>query len=315
MAEPMQHSVVDVPPQMAQQPMRPSWNPAEEARRRAELEAAAVAQMQSKRKRGKQLPMPVPDLTATAQIARIADALPSRNHASAGEFHAVFVPRAICVTGFFLLFAFPAALLYLNHLGHADLVNGRFEPDEFARRISIVMLAGGALCMLLGWLWWGVAAALNARHQARWAVSPWYVPASYVGVADLAYGATVAPTYVGELGIYVRACASALALMMYFSTLSTYRRTAQSVGASTSYFTRLIVTPWVVAVVGGVLAWFWKYLPPQAMLGALVATQLVAGLYGLTMYQAMASLDRACSGTRMLRHEDQEFAKFLKVVG
>ncbi len=311
----MQQSVFDAPPQMIQQPVRPSWNPAEEARHRADLEAAAVAQMQPARKRGKRAPMPVPDLTATAQIARIADALPDRSHAEAGDFHAVFVPRAICVTGFFLIFAFPAALLYLNHLGHAELINSRFEPDEFARRISIVMLVGGALCMLLGWLWWGVAAALNARHQARWAVSPWYVPATYLGVALLAYGATVAPDYAGEITIYVRACALALAVMMYFSTLSTYRRTAQSVGASTTYFTRLIVTPWVVAVLGVVAACVWKYLPGQAVLGALIGLQLVAGLYGLTMYQAMAGLDRACSGTRLLRQDDQEFAKFLKVVG
>ena len=310
----MQQSVFDAPPQMIQQPVRPSWNPAEEARLRADLEAVAAAQMQPARKRGKRAPVPVPDLTATAQIARIADALPDRSHAAAGEFHAVFVPRAICVTGFFLLFAFPAALLYLNYLGHAELVDSRFEPDEFARRISIVMLVGGALCMLLGWLWWGVAAALNARHRARWAVSPWYVPATYVGVALLAYGAAVAPKYVGEIAIYVRACAFALALMMYFSTLSTFRRTAQSVGASTSYFTRLIVTPWVVAVLGVVVACVWSYLPGRAVLGALVGLQFVAGLYGLTMYQAMAGLDRACSGTRLLHQDDQEFAKFLKVV-
>ena len=102
-------------------------------------------------------------------------------------------------------------------------------------------------------------------------------------------------------------------VMMYFSTLATYRRTAQSVNSTTTYFTRLIVVPWFVVIAAGVIAWFWKYLPTQAMLGAYVALQLVQGLYGLTMYQAMASLDRACAGTRQMRPDDQEFAKFLKV--
>jgi hypothetical protein len=311
MAESMHQNAFDAPPAI-QQPIRPTWNPAEEARRRAEMEAASVEQQLPKRKRGK-TPTPVPNLTATAQIARIADALPDRSHAEAGGYHSSFVPRAICVTGFFLIFAFPAMVLYLNHLGHAELVDSKFEPDEFAKRISIVMLAGGAMCMLLGWLWWGVAAALNARHRAKWAVSPWYVPATYLCVAVLTVGATLSPKWVDEFAIYVRACALALAVMMYFSTLSTYRRTAQSVGASTSYFTRLIVTPWVVAIGAAVTAWFWKYLPPQAVVGAFVALQLVAGLYGLTMYQAMAGLDRACAGTRMMHQDDQEFAKFLKL--
>jgi hypothetical protein len=50
----------------------------------------------------------------------------------------------------------------------------------------------------------------------------------------------------------------------------------------------------------------------QVLLGVFVLAQLVQGLYGLTMYQAMASMDRACVGTRMMRQDDQEFAKFLK---
>ena len=295
------------------QPVRPTWNPAEEARRRAEMEAAALEAAQPKRRRGKTPPPPPPDPTITTQIRMIAEALPDREHAKPGRYHGVVVPRAITVTGFFIAFAFPAAFLYLNHLGHADLVDGRFRPDEFAKRITVVMLGGAAMCMLVGWLWWGVAAALNARHRARWAVSPWYVPLTYLGVAALAVGAGVAERWLGENVIYARACALAMAVMMYFSTLATYRRTAQSVNSTTTYFTRLILVPWFVFLGAAVLAWFWKYLPTQAMLGAYVTLQLVQGLYGLTMYQAMASLDRACAGTQQMRPDDQEFAKFLKV--
>ena len=312
MAESIYETEVDFEPP-SHQPVRPSWNPAEEARRRAEMEAAALQAAQPKRRRGKTPPPPPVDPTITTQIRMIAESLPDREHAKPGGYHGVVVPRAICVTGFFLGFAFPAAFLYLNHLGHADLVDGRFEPDEFATRISMVMLGGAAVCMLIGWLWWGVAAALNARHRARWAVSPWYVTLTYLGVAALAVGAGVSERWLGENVIYARACALALAVMMYFSTLATYRRTAQSVNSTTTYFTRLILVPWFVVIGIAVLAWFWKYLPTQAILGAYIAIQLVQGLYGLTMYQAMASLDRACAGTQQMRPDDQEFAKFLKV--
>ena len=100
---------------------------------------------------------------------------------------------------------------------------------------------------------------------------------------------------------------------MYFSTLSTYRRTAEAVGAETKHFTRLIIVPWVMAAGGGVFVWFSHYLPPKAQIAGVLLLMLVQGLYGLTMYQAMLGIDRACKGTRMLHGDDQEFAKFLKL--
>ena len=63
----------------------------------------------------------------------------------------------------------------------------------------------------------------------------------------------------------------------------------------------------------GVFGWFSRFLAPQALLAFVIGIQLVQGLYGLTWYQAMSGLDRACAGTRMVRQDDQEFAKFLKL--
>jgi hypothetical protein len=290
------------------------WNPAEEARIRAEQQRAIVDQAEAKKHKGRRAQQSLPiDNSLTAQIAIINAERPDRQHAEAGGFHHTMVPRAICVTGFFLAFAYPAVFLLLNQKGHADLIDGRFHPDETAQRVSLVLLGGAALCMLIGWLWWGVAAALNSRHRARWAVSPLYVPLTYFGVAAVAIGAGLSPRWLGENAIYAKACALAFGVLMYFSTLSTFRRTAQSVTASTKYWTRLIIVPWVMAAGGGVFVWFAHYLPPKAQIAGVLVLMLVQGLYGLTMYQAMLDLDRACVGTRMLHNDDQEFAKFLKL--
>ena len=252
-------------------------------------------------------------MSLTAQIAVINAERPNREHAAPGEFHHTVVPRTMCMTGFFVQFAFPAMFLLLNHFGHADLLDGKFVPDETGRRVSIVMLGGSALCMLVGWLWWGVLAALNARHKARWAVSPMYVPLTYFAIAVAATGAGLSERWLGDNVIYARACALAFAVIMYFSNLGTYRRTAESLGAPTKYFSRLIAIPWVMGAACGVFSWFSRFLAPQALLAFVIGIQLVQGLYGLTWYQAMSGLDRACAGTRMVRQDDQEFAKFLKL--
>lgn len=222
------------------------------------------------------------------------------------------MPRTICVTGFFVGFAAPAVFLVLHQRGHADLINGRFQPDEFARRVLTVTLVGAAICMLVGWLWWSVAASLNARRTARWSVSPFYVPSTYLAVAGAAVVGWKADQLGGAGAMWVRGAALLFALAMYFATLTEYRRLAQAVGSSTRHFTRLIVVPWAVVVGGVIYAVLYRYLPSRGLLIGFLVAQLVQGAYGLTMYQAMHSVDRSTAGTHMTHHEGQEFAKFLK---
>lgn len=309
------------PPPQAQQPVRPSWNPVEEARRRAEAEAAAAAAAAPTRRRRGKDPEPPVDLTATAQIRAIAAEMPVREQREAGGHHLVMIPRVITLTGFFLFFAMPAVVLWLNRKGHAPLVDGVFEPDEYASRLLTVLLVGALVCQLGGWLWWGVAAAMNAQNKARWSVSPWYVPLTYLAVAVVLIVARFANQWMLDqpqlmsYADFAAYAAIAFAVIMYFSTLGTFRRSAQGVGGETRYWTRLIATPWVIAVAGGVVAWFWAYLPTQAVLGSYIALQLLQGLYGLWMYQAMTSFDRACAGTRQMHQDSQDFAKFFKPVG
>ena len=61
-----------------------------------------------------------------------------------------------------------------------------------------------------------------------------------------------------------------------------------------------------------VFAAVYRYLPSRGLLIGFLVAQLVQGLYGLTMYQAMDAVDRATAGTHMSHGEGQDFAKFLK---
>ncbi len=231
-----------------------------------------------------------------------------------GEFEhfGTVMPRAICVSGFFVGFATPALFLMLNQRGHADLIDGRFHPDEFATRVLTVTLVGAAVSMFVGWLWWSVAASLNARRTAKWSVSPFYVPATYAAVGAAALVGWKAEDWVGDRVVWVRAAAFLFGLVMYFATLGEYRRLAQAVGSSPRYFNRLIGWPWIVAVVAVVFFAVYRYLPSRGLLIGFLVAQLVQGVYGLTMYQAMDAVDRATAGTRMNHREGQDFAKFLK---
>ena len=222
------------------------------------------------------------------------------------------IPRAICVSGFFVGFATPALFLMLNQRGHADLIDGRFHPDEFATRVLTVTLVGAAVSMFVGWLWWSVAASLNARRTAKWSVSPYYVPTTYFAVVTAAVLAWKAENWVGDRVVWVRAAAFLFGLVMYFATLGEYRRLAHAVGSSPRYFSRLIGWPWIVGVVAVVFAAVYRYLPSRGLLIGFLVAQLVQGLYGLTMYQAMDAVDRATAGTHMNHGEGQDFAKFLK---
>jgi hypothetical protein len=230
------------------------------------------------------------------------------------KLHNTMVPRTLTVTGFFLLFAFPAVALQLNNDGHLRYAKRAVELDEQARRIVTIMLAGAAGCLLVGWLWWGVAAALNARQRSRWSVSPTFVPLTYVFTGALFIFGAVAENYFGEYAGWARLGALVVCACVFFATLGAYSKTAQAVGSPSTYFTRLIAIPWVVLAAAGVALFFSRYLSDQARLVLFLLLVLVQGVYGLTMYQAMTAFDRACAGTRLQHQEGDPVANFLKFV-
>lgn len=222
------------------------------------------------------------------------------------------VPRTLTVAGFFLLFTFPAVALLLNDGGHLTYRHRVVHMDDKAHRIIAVMLAGAAGCLLVGWLWWSVAAALNARRRSRWAVSPFFVPVTYVLYAMLGVIAAMSKQVLGDNWFYGQAGALAVAVVIYFSTLGAYSKTAQGVGSPSTYFTRLIVIPWATFAGSMVALFFAKYLSEEARLIVFLLFVLVQGIYGLTMYQAMSHFDRACAGRRLGHDDPDAVANFLK---
>ena len=196
-------------------------------------------------------------------------------------------------------------------------MDGSFEPDEFAKRISLVMIGGGVLCMLFGWLWWGIAAALNARApRASGRCRRWYVPLTYFAVGGAAVLAGMSPRWLDDQAIYARACALAFGVVMFFSTLGTYRTHRGGGGLGDE----VLHAPHRRAV-GGVRCrrrvwWFWHYLPTQAILGAYVGAAVGAGpVRAVDVSGDARRSTRPCAGTRQMRQDDQEFAKFFKPAG
>lgn len=222
------------------------------------------------------------------------------------------VPRTLTVAGFFLLFTFPAVALMLNDGGHLTYKNRVVHMDPKAHRIIGVILAGAAACLLVGWLWWAVAAALNARRRSRWAVSPFFVPITYVLYAMLGVIAALSKQVLGDNWFYGQAGALAAAVVIYFSTLGAYSKTAQGIGSPSTYFTRLIVIPWATFAGSLVALFFAKYLSEEARLIVFLLFVLVQGVYGLTMYQAMSHFDRSCAGRRLGHDDPDALANFLK---
>jgi biotin transporter BioY len=228
------------------------------------------------------------------------------------RLHETMVPRTLTVAGFFILFAFPAVALLLNDGKHLTYRHRVVHMDDKAHRIILVLLVGAAGCLLVGWLWWSVAAALNARKRSRWAVSPFFVPVTYVLYAMLALIAGLSKEVLGDNWFYGEAGALAVAVIIYFSTLGAYSKTAQGVGSPSTYFTRLIVIPWAAFAGSLVALFFARYLSEEARLIVFLLFVLVQGVYGLTMFQAMSHFDRACAGTRMAHDDPDAVANFLK---
>ncbi|MEI8239722.1 MAG: hypothetical protein WCI22_09895 [Actinomycetota bacterium] len=259
----------------------------------------------------------------STRVSRDPDAPPStldapmnarREELQVHHLHGTMVPRTLTVTGFFLLFAFPSVALLLNDGGHLTYRHHVVHLDARAHRIVTVMLVGAAGCLLVGWLWWAVAASLNARKRSRWAVSPLFVPATYVLYAMLAIIAGLSKEVLGANHMYGWLGALGGAVIIYFSTLGAYSKTAQGVGSPSAYFTRLIVIPWATFAGSLVALFFARYLSEETRLIVFLLFVLVQGVYGLTMYQAMINFDRACSGRRLGHDDPDAVANFLKYV-
>jgi len=281
---------------------RPTWDPTEDARQRAveAAEAAALAEHPRSRRH----------VNAAAQ----PDAVARRAaEAQAGGHHHTMVPRTMVLTAMLAGFASPVLLIVLKQQQHLEINGTNWTIDDQGRNLVVGSAVGAASCCVLGWLWWTVAAALNARRTARYTVSPLFAPVSLMVATACAALLPSALKNRGKAEIIGLAAATGLAVLIaHFGVLGAYRKAAGSLGAPQGPWTMLIVLPWVAAVADLVLRFFFGLVGTK-LVGVVVPTALVLfGLYMVSLYRAMSSFDTACSGRQMSHTDRGALPDFLK---
>jgi hypothetical protein len=148
----------------------------------------------------------------------------------------------------------------------------------------------------LGWLWWSVSAAFNARRLAPLSTSPWLPVGVYlIGPLIVLAGLDVDEDYVGLIVF----CGCAWIGIGHLIVVASLRSTARRIGASVAEFSRLLWLP---------LAWTSYRLFVNTMLtfvddsykgpallvtlGGFGALYLVAT--AVTTWRAIGSFDHAC---------------------
>lgn len=281
---------------------RPVWDPTEDARQRAieAAEAAALAEHPRSRRH----------VNAAAQ----PDAVARRAaEAQSGRHHHTIVPRTMVLTAMLAGFASPILLIVLKQQGHLKINGTNWTIDDSGRNLVVGSAVGAAACCVMGWLWWTVAAALNARRTARYTVSPLFAPLSLLVATACAAMLPMALKNRSKAEVAGLAVATGLAVLIaHFGVLGAYRKAAGALGAPQMPWTMLIVLPWIAAAADLVLRFFFGLVGTK-LIGVVVPTALVLfGLYLVSLYRAMSSFDSACSGRQMSHTDRGALPDFLK---
>ena len=174
-----------------------------------------------------------------------------------------------------------------------------------------------ALCYGLGWFWWGVAAALNARLRSRYVVTPFFVPFTLLLIGASAYfvprllqertGSTDADNnrLIVAIGLMV------MAFIAHFGSLSAYRRAAAAVGGTQRPWTFIIMLPWACLGLNLLARFFTTAVGDSYMTVIGVVNLGFIGMYVLGTYQALSSFDRACAGRHMAHSDRDELPDFM----
>ena len=148
----------------------------------------------------------------------------------------------------------------------------------------------------LGWLWWTLSAAFNARRLAPLSTSPWLPTAIYlIGPLIVLAGLDADPEYVG----LVVFCGCAWIGIGHLVVVASFKSTAGRIGASMNEFSKLLWLP---------LAWVAYRMFVNTMLtfvdgswrspGLFIALGGISGLFLLgmatTTWRATESFDHAC---------------------
>lgn len=235
-----------------------------------------------------------------------------------GSLHHTLLPRTIVIAGLLAALGSPLVAFVLERQGHLRLDGTNWYFDDRGRAVATAVVVAVVTSSVLGWLWWTTAAALNARKQARYTVSPWFAPLLILlmcGCGVLLVGALQKDTYGDEertRKLMVIAAVIVIAVISHFLILEAYRRTAAVIGGSQRAWLLVILLPWVT-LAANLLAQFFAHTVDDSYLKAsALGNMFVVGAQVLALYQAMSSFDRACSGRHMPHNNRGELPDFLR---
>ena len=235
-----------------------------------------------------------------------------------GSLHHTMLPRTIVTAALLAALGSPLVAFVLERQGHLELDGTNWYFDDRGRTVATAVVVSVVACSVLGWLWWTTAAALNARKQARYTVSPWFAPLLIVimsGCAVLLVGTVQNDPNSDEERTrrFILICALiAIAVISHFLILEAYRRAAAVIGGSQRGWMLVLVLPWVT-LAANLLAQFFAHTVGDSYLKvSALGNMFVVGAQVLALYQAMSSFDRACSGRHMAHNDRGELPEFLR---
>lgn len=235
-----------------------------------------------------------------------------------GHFsHHTMVPRMMVTAGLLAALGSPLFFLVLYRQGHFDIIGNDWFFDERGRKLAKAAVTAIAACTTLGWLWWTTSAALNARHRARYAVSPFF--ASIAALVIIGSGALL-PQVIdalsersGEAGLIALFVVLMVApVVAFFGTLTAYRRSAGAIGASQRPWNVIIIVPWVMVALNLFAQFFTKAVGDNFLTVIGVVNLTFLGAMVLALYQAMSSFDRACTGRQMSHSDRADVPDFMR---
>lgn len=230
------------------------------------------------------------------------------------SFHHTLLPRAMVLAALVLGLTLPAWVILLEHKGHVQVSGIDTTIDAEAGRLLTGLALASIVTYALGWLWWSMAAALNAASSSRWSVPVWSAPVGYVvSLATVAAaGAAQQHADSGSATVIVIVAAVVVAAA-HFAVLRAYRRTAEAIGGSVAAWTRVIAVP-LVAIGFSIIAAFLSSAIGDAVFERVMQASWIVfyGFFAISLHSAMASFDRACRGAKLSTVRFSGVPDFLK---
>lgn len=253
-------------------------------------------------------PVAVQYAEAMAQAA-VSPSAPTRT-----SFHHTLIPRAMVLASLVMGLSLPAWIAVLEHNGHVSVTGIHTTIDDQGARLMTGLAVAALVTYALGWLWWSVAAALNATSHSRWSVAAWAAPLGYaVSMAVVIVVPLVSARVEPDLATVVVLVGAFVLAIAHFAVLREYRHTAASIGGAVAPWTRVIVLPWAALGFSVVVAFLSKAIGDEIferiMQGGWI---LFYGAYAVSLYSAMASFDAACRGRSLSAAGGHELPEFLK---